>query len=83
MAFEVVLEAVLPAVGRIFIYVFLEIIFHIVLYLIGYGFLKIVTLGKHPKEFISLRSSDKSDYKVSLVGLVVCVMGILALFYFK
>ncbi len=82
MVFEVVIEAVLPAVGRILIYVFLDIIFHLVLYLVGYSFLKVVTLGKHPKEFISPRSSKKSDNKVSLVGLVVCVVSILAIFYF-
>jgi hypothetical protein len=74
------LEEIVGGFIRIIARIFIEILFELFFYLIGYPVVKIFTLGKHP---ISLKKvSHSSDMLVSFVGLLVTVAFLLLIFFF-
>jgi len=69
-------------IGRFFFYVFVEIIFEVVFYYIGYLFVKIITFGKYPTiddSVFSQGSVSKSSY-VSGFGLLVTLIAVIIVF---
>ena len=80
MVLETILEVVIPFIGRIIGFIFLEIFFHLVIYTIGYVVLKIITYGKYPEEEFSLESDLHREtyvYLMGLIGLAVIIVIIL------
>lgn len=51
MIFEAIIETVAPAVGRVLVYIFIDIIFQTICYSTGFWITRLVTFGKHPKTF--------------------------------
>ncbi len=45
----IVLEALLPFLGRILVWIAVELLPHFIFYYTGVALLKAITLGKHPK----------------------------------
>lgn len=80
MIFEVVFETVLPVVGRFLFYVFVELIFYGLCYAVGFGFIKMVTLGKYPKQF---KSEDEIEpekpYAIMSLGMLILIVVFLIL----
>ena len=81
MIFEIIVEVALPFIGRVIGYLAIEICGHIIFYFTGYGMLKIVTLGRLPKQFIDPKSTNKQDNYVILVGLVSWVVVVVGAIY--
>ncbi len=72
---EVVFEAVLPFIGRVLGYIFIELLLHIICYTTGFAITRLFTFGKRPELFISPSSSEKQDNGLILIGLLFwCVV---------
>jgi len=72
---EAVFEAVLPFIGRILGYIFIELLLHIICYSTGFAITRIFTFGKKPKSFISPGSNEKQDNGLILIGMLFwCVV---------
>lgn len=72
---EVVFEAVLPFIGRVLGYIFIELLLHIICYTTGFAITRLFTFGKKPREFISHSSSQKQESGLILIGLLFwCVV---------
>lgn len=54
-----------------------EILLEFLAYNIGYFFLRIVTGGKYPKEYLS----DGGDIKVEITGILVFLALVIPIFY--
>ena len=65
---EVVIEVILPFLARLLGWFFVELLGHVVCYLTGYGLLKVITLGRHPKTYASPWSEANKDFYVMLTG---------------
>ena len=74
MVFETILETVFPLIGRILGFIFFEILTYMVMYSIGFVFLKIITFGKYPEEYISPYSELKQEAYVYMTGILICVL---------
>lgn len=66
---DIILESILPTIGRILAYIVIEIALNTVCYTTGFLLCKFFTLGRKPKKFISYKSSEKSDNKIIILGL--------------
>ena len=64
--FEVIFEVFL----RLLIYLFVEIIGHVLVYSTGYTIIKIVTFGKKPEKHIGKNGEDKRDYYAYALGSI-------------
>lgn len=72
---EVVFEAVIPFIGRILGYIFIELLLHIICYSTGFVITRLFTLGKKPKSFISPSSGEKQENGLIFIGIVFwCVV---------
>ena len=69
MPIEGIAEAVFPAIGRMLGYIFVELFLHIFFYTTGYVVIKALTLGKHPKEYVSFNSESKQQTHVIFIGV--------------
>ncbi len=63
-----IFEALLPALGEIFVYMFIELFLYTFCYSLGYGFLKVITLGRYPKRYIPGKPTKFGDVE-GLVAL--------------
>ena len=61
-------EVVIPFIGRLVGWVFVEFLGHMVCYLTGYAVLKALTLGRHPKSYTSPWSEANKNFYVMLTG---------------
>jgi len=75
MPVEEIAVGLLGALARLFAWFFIEIIFHVVSWGIGWFILKIVTFGKHPKP-------DANIEKVSAVGFAAFILFIIGLTFY-
>ena len=72
---EAVFEAVLPFIGRVLGWIFVELLLHIICYSTGFVISRIFTFGKRPKSFISISSNEKQENGLILIGLLFwCVV---------
>jgi len=82
MIIDIVFEAVGPIIGRIFRYIFIQLLLNIVLYMTGYVILTLVTLGKYPKRFKSPSDTalDAGEGWIIFSGLIFWCIAILLIF---
>ena len=84
MIIEAFAESVLPMIGRVIGYIVIEIVFRIIFYTTGYVFLKIITVGKKPKKYISWYSAIDQETHVSIIGGSLWLVAFfLLIVYFK
>lgn len=75
---DILFETILPAFGRMLIYLIVEIIYNTICYLTGYVVIKVLTAGKYPKEF-TLSEGMNEPGNVFLAGLVAWIIFIMYL----
>lgn len=73
MIIEAILETISPLIGRVIGFLLLEVFVHMIVYSAGFVFLKIITLGKYPEEFISSNSDLHREVYVYLMGWLICI----------
>ena len=77
MVIEGVLEVIFPFIARVLGYIFVEVLFHVICYSTGFILIRLFTLGKRPKKFISPKSGEEQDTSLMLIGLLFwCVAGV-------
>ena len=78
MIMDILFETIFPAIGRILICLFVEIIYNTICYLTGYVVIKSLTAGRYPEEF-RLSEGINEPSNVSLAGLVTWIVIIMYL----
>ena len=78
MIMDILFETIFPAIGRMLIYLFVEIIYNTICYLTGYVVIKSLTAGRYSEEF-RLSEGMNEPSNVSLVGLVTWIVIIMYL----
>ena len=74
MILEIVLDAILPFLFRVFGYVFIELFSYGVFYFTGLAVLKVCTLGRFPEQYYWERGRSGQDSFAILVGLLVWML---------
>lgn len=68
--FDVLIEVIFPAIGRLIGFFFVEVLIHMVCYSTGFILCRILTLGRFPRQYISWLSEDSQELLVNAVGFV-------------
>jgi len=68
--FDVLLEVVFPAIGRLIGFFFVEVLIHMVCYTTGFVLCRILTLGRFPRQYTSWLSDDSQELLVNTVGFM-------------
>ena len=68
--FDVLLEAVFPAIGRLIGFFFVEVLIHMVCYTTGFVLCRTLTLGRFPRQYTSWHSDESQELLVNTVGFM-------------
>lgn len=73
-----IFEALLPALGEFFVYFFFELFLYTFCYSLGYGFLKVITLGRYPKRYIPGKQTAFGEVEgLVALGLLLLLLVVL------
>ncbi len=72
---EEILGGIFYFIGRFFIWFFLDIFFQVICWSIGWGTLKVITLGQYPKK-------QTSEELVAIIGFIVLILPVIGLTFY-
>ena len=70
MILEILLEVILPTIGRVLSFIFIEVLIHMVCYTTGFVLCRILSLGRFPRRYTSWLSDHSQELLVNMVGFM-------------
>ena len=70
MIFDVLIDVILPTIGRVLGFIFVEVMIHMVCYTTGFVLCRTLTLGRFPRQYTSWLSDDSQELLVNMVGFM-------------
>jgi hypothetical protein len=78
MILEVLIDVILPAIGRLIGFILLDVLLYIFWYSSGFVLCRVFTLGRYPKKHIPWDNEVHQELLVNMVGFVFWVAVLLA-----
>lgn len=77
MIVEVIFETVVPIIGRVIGFLFIEILTQTICYTTGFLITRLVTFGKFPKTFVSPKYVTRQQGWLIVIGILFWSVGLI------